>query len=248
MTFMTEIGKWPQPSTFGIVRVPTATDFAREDASVATPTQAPPWHPFYTCPHARFAARNIWVLPGAPEWWHKVLWGLLDRSWDDGECEDPEDSKQGDLRWRLFRAAGELQDKASCSLVLVPPPRTEPPPDFVSRNIFLTKYLRIHGTLPLDTFARCHFTQELYRMTWGWEPRCSYEVELDEDYYEENPLPYGNWTTPDGKNFCCAWYDDCPPCEDSIRGTRMPGGGSWHEEDDDGFGLGHPDADDFVHY
>ena len=29
--------------TFGVVRVPTATDFAREDASVATPTQAPPW-------------------------------------------------------------------------------------------------------------------------------------------------------------------------------------------------------------
>ena len=29
--------------TFGVVRVPTATDSAREDASVATPTQAPPW-------------------------------------------------------------------------------------------------------------------------------------------------------------------------------------------------------------
>ena len=67
-------------------------------------------------------------------------------------------------------------------------------------------------------------------------------------YYEENPLPYDNWTTPDGKNFFCEWYDDCPPCEDSIRGPRMPGGGSWQEQDADGFGLGHPDADDFVHY
>ena len=165
--------------------------------------------------------------------------------WDGQEYEDPADSKQGDLRWRLFRAAGELRDKDGCSLVLVPPPRTEPPPDFVNRNIFLTKYLRIHGTIPLDTFARCHFTQELYRMTWGWEPRCSYEVEPD----DENPSPlYGNWETPDGKRFFCEWYDDCPPCEDSIRGPRMPGGGSWHEEDADGFGLGHPDADDFVHY
>ena len=67
-------------------------------------------------------------------------------------------------------------------------------------------------------------------------------------YYEENPLPYGNWTTHDGKNFFCEWYDDCPPCKDSIRGPRLPGGGSWQEEDEDGLGLGHPDADDFVHY
>ena len=44
------------------------------------------------------------------------------------------------------------------------------------------------------------------------------------------------------------WCDDCPPCRDSIRGPRLHGGGSWHEEEDDGFGLGHPDADDFVHY
>jgi hypothetical protein len=85
-------------------------------------------------------------------------------------------------------------------------------------------------------------------MAWGWEPRCSYEEELDDDYYEENPLPYGNWTTPDDKNFFCEWYDDCPPCKDSIRGPRLPGGGSWLEEDDDGLGLCHPDADDFVHY
>jgi hypothetical protein len=232
--------------TFGIVRVPTATDFAREDAVVATPTQAPPWHPFYTCPHARFAARNIWALPGAPEWWHQASWQMgRGGEWDEQEYEDPADSKQGDLRWRLFRAAGEPQDKAGCSLVLVPPPPTEPPPDFVNRDIFLTKYLRIHGTIPLDTFARCHFTQELYRMTWGWEPRCSYEVEPD----DENPSPlYGNWATPDGMCFFCEWYDDCPPCEDSIRGPRLPGGGSWYEQDADGFGLGHPDADDFVHY
>ena len=66
--------------------------------------------------------------------------------------------------------------------------------------------------------------------------------------YEENPLPYGNWTTHDGNNFFCEWYDDCPPCKDSIRGPRLPGGGSWQEEDEDGLGLGHPDADDFVHY
>ena len=159
------------------------------------------------------------------------------------------DSQQGDLRWRLFRAAGELQDKASCSLVMVPPPRTEPPPDFANR-IFLTTYFRIQGKLPLDTFARCHFTQELYRLAWSCEPRCSFAVERDEDYYEENPLLYGNWTAHDGKNFFCEWYDDCPPCRDSIRGPRLPGGGSWHEEEDDGFGLGYcyPDADDFVHY
>jgi hypothetical protein len=73
--------------------------------------------------------------------------------------------------------------------------------------------------------------------------------EVDSD--DENPYPYGNWATPDG-NFFCEWYDGCPPCEDSIRGPRMPGGGFWQvsqqEEDADGFGLGHPDADDFVHY
>jgi len=93
-------------------------------------------------------------------------------------------------------------------------------------------------------FAR-EDASELYRMTWGWEPRCSYEVDPD----DENPFPlYGNWATPDGKCFFCEWYDDCPPCEDSIRGPRMPGGGSWQEQDADGFGLGHPDADDFVHY
>ena len=33
---------------------------------------------------------------------------------------------------------------------------------------------------------------------------------------------------------------------DSIRGPCLPGGGSWYEQDADGFGLGHPDADDFV--
>ena len=75
--------------------------------------------------------------------------------------------------------------------------------------------------------------------------RCSYEVEPD----DENPFPlYGNWETPDGKCFFCEWYDDCPPCEDSIRGPCLPGGGSWYEQDADGFGLGHPNADDFVHY
>ena len=143
--------------------------------------------------------------------------------------------------------------KAGCSLELVPPPLTEPPPDFVNRDIFLTKYLRIHGKLPLDTFARCHFAQELYRMRWSWEPRCSceededVEVDSDDDPYEVSRL-FGNWETPDGNNFFCEWYDDCPPCKDSIRGPRLPGGGSWQEEDDDGLGLGHPDADDSVHY
>jgi hypothetical protein len=118
--------------------------------------------------------------------------------------------------------------------MLVPPlRRTEPPPDFIQRNIFLTKYLRIHGAIPLDTFARCHFTQELYRMKWGWEARCSYEVDPD----DENPFPrYGNWVTPDGKHFFCEWYDDCPPCEDSIRGPCPPGGGDWDGHDGDGLG------------
>ena len=186
------------------------------------------------------------------------MWGL-EREWHGRLYEDPEDSRQGDLRWRLFRAAGELRDKAGCSLMLVPPPRTEPPPDFVQRNIFLTKYLRIRGTIPLDTFARCHFTQELYRMKWGWEARCSYEwtwttrtpwwtwttrtpsrVDLD----DESPFPlYGNWEMPDGKRFFCEWYVDCPPCEDSIRGPCPPGGGDWDGQDADG--LGHPDVDDF---
>jgi hypothetical protein len=119
---------------------------------------------------------------------------------------------------------------------------------FVNRDIFLTKYLRIHGTLPLDTFARCHFAQELYRMRWSWEPRCSYEEEVDVEVDSDDENPCGNWETPDGNNFFCEWYDDCPPCSASIRGPRLPGGGSWHEEDDDGLGLGHPDAVDFVHY
>ena len=127
------------------------------------------------------------------------------------------------------------------------------------RNIFLTKYLRIHGAIPLDTIARCHFTQELYRMKWGWEARCSYEwtwttrtpwwtwttrtpsrVDLD----DESPFPlYGNWEMPDGKRFFCEWYVDCPPCEDSIRGPCPPGGGDWDGQYADG--LGHPDVDDF---
>ena len=76
------------------------------------------------------------------------------------------------------------------------------------------------------------------------------DVEVDSD--DENPYEvsrlFGNWATPDGNNFFCEWYDDCPPCSASIRGPRLPGGGSWHEEDDDGLGLGHPDAVDFVHY
>ena len=77
-------------------------------------------------------------------------------------------------------------------------------------------------------------------MKWGWEARCSYEVEPD----DENPFPlYGNWETPDGKRFFCEWYDDCPPCEDSIRGPCPPGGGAWYGQDADG--LGHPDVDDF---
>ena len=40
-------------------------------------------------------------------------------------------------------------------------------------------------------FAR-EDASELYRMTWGWEPRCSYEVDPD----DENPFPlYGNFET-----------------------------------------------------
>ena len=65
--------------------------------------------------------------------------------------------------------------------------------------------------------------------------RCSYEVEPD----DENPFPlYGNWETPDGKRFFCEWYDDCPPCEDSIRGPRPPSYDDWD-------GMGCPDDDDF---
>ena len=92
-------------------------------------------------------------------------------------------------------------------------------------------------------------------MRWSWEPRCSYEeagdeeVDSDDDPYEVSRL-FGNWKTPDGNTFFCEWCDACPPCRDSIRGPCLPGGGFWHEEEDDGFGLGYcyPDADDFVHY
>ena len=171
------------------------------------------------------------------------MWGLGRDCDGRPPSEDRADDKQGDLRWRLFRAAGELQDKAGCSPMLVPPLRTEPPPDPVQRNIFLTTYLRIHGAIPLDTFARCHFTQELYRMKWVWEARCSFEVDAD----DENPLPcYGNWETPDGKRFLCKWEDDCPPCEDSIRGPRSPGADNWDGQDGDG--MGYPDDDDFAFY
>ena len=66
---------------------------------------------------------------------------------------------------------------------------------------------------------------------------------MDSD--DENPLRmyevsrlFGNWETPDGNNFFCEWYDDCPPCEDSIRGpcvcqvavpgmSRMPTASAW---------------------
>ena len=34
----------------------------------------------------------------------------------------------------------------------------------------------------------------------------------------------------------------------SRQGWYLPAVSDWQEEDDDGFGLGHPDADDFVHY
>ena len=95
---------WKEASarTFGIVRVPTATDFARED-SAGEPTWEPQCHPFYSCPHDLSAARNIWVLPAAPAWWHQVLWGLQ-REWDGREslrlspCRNP-----GEPPTRLFK-------------------------------------------------------------------------------------------------------------------------------------------------
>ena len=67
-------------------------------------------------------------------------------------------------------------------------------------------------------------------------PTCSYEVEGD----DANPIPrYGNWPsnweTPDDKRFFCQWKDDCPPCEDSLRGPCPHGDDEWEDGiDDDG--------------
>ena len=86
-------------------------------------------------------------------------------------------------------------------------------------------YLRIDGAITLDKFARCHFTQELYRMKWAWEVRCT----LEECDTVPNPL-YGNWETPDGKRFFCQWTDECPPCEDSLRSPCPHGDDAWEDD------------------
>ena len=100
---------------------------------------------------------------------------------------DTADDLQGDLRWRLFRAAGELKSViTSCSLTLVPPSIKEPLSDFVNIEFFLSPYIQIIGHL---------------RTQWEWEAICTIrELPI--------PNPYercGNWETAYGKRIlrCC---------------------------------------------
>ena len=65
-------------------------------------------------------------------------------------------------------------------------------------------------------------------------------------------LPPGSEVAPDNKRFFCKWKDDCPPCEDSIRGVQ-PGPASdddWDMQDPDGDGTGFccPDDLDLFYY
>ena len=74
----------------------------------------------FTSWHRRF---EKWQLESdrkyaAPEWWHDALWNL--GRYVDGlagaASSDAADDSQGDLRWRFFRAAGELKSITGCSL------------------------------------------------------------------------------------------------------------------------------------
>ena len=71
-------------------------------------------------------------------------------------------------------------------------------------------------------------------MTWGWEPRCSYEVEPD----DENPFPLcGNWETPDaGVSSASGTMTALPAkilsaarvCPVAVPGmSRMPTASAW---------------------
>ena len=194
---------------YGICRVPTVTDFLRqgmEEDDKAWP------HPFFSCPTALGNAHNIWVLPAAPKWWHDALWklgpGPPSTVGPEGDLEDA-DPLQGDVRWRLYRAAGELKSITGCSIMLVPPPIGTPPPDFVHSTLCLSSYIKIIGDVSLDRFARCHCTQELLRM------------QLDEMPVTSPYQRHGNWENADGLRFFCQWVDACPPCEDALRGAFL---------------------------
>ena len=111
--------EWQEDSArfFGICRIPTETHFLRQDMQ-GDLNQNIMHHPFYSSPTAIADARNIWVLPAAPPWWHDALW-KLGRNVDGfagAASSDAADDSQGDLRWRFFRAAGELKSITGCSL------------------------------------------------------------------------------------------------------------------------------------
>jgi hypothetical protein len=195
---------------YGICRVPTDTDFLREEME-GDLTQPIEPHPFYSCPLTVGQARNVWVLPAAPAWWHDALWKLGPGP---GDGDDQADLLQGDLRWRLYRAAGELKSITGCSLKLVPPPILALPPDFVNGKIRLSQYIQILGTPTFDVFAQCHCTQELLRMQWEWE-------EIPQLPALSPHQRYGNWETADGRYFRCQWVDTCPPCAEALRGTLL---------------------------
>jgi hypothetical protein len=75
----------------------------------------------------------------------------------------------------------------------------------VHTEFFLSQYIKILGarTLSLATFARCHCTQELFRMKWACAPRNSWALKATEQ--ELTVSPHGNWETADGKRFFCQW-------------------------------------------
>ena len=142
-------GEWQEASarTWGICRTPTKTDFLRQtwEGSPGDPTNH---HPFYSCPTAIADAQNIWILPAASDWWHDALLQLgeditAETYADFRQASDGRDNRQGDLRWRLFRAARELKSIRGCTLTLVPPSLQEPPPDFVHTEFFLSPYIKI---------------------------------------------------------------------------------------------------------
>ena len=63
--------------TYGICRIPTDTDFTREIIARSSDTSSQAkQHPFYMCSYVVGDAENIWILPGAPSWWHDDMWRL----------------------------------------------------------------------------------------------------------------------------------------------------------------------------
>jgi hypothetical protein len=110
---------------FGLCRVPPAWEFDDMDcaANIA--------HPFFTCPLDKLDARNIWVVPAAPNWYQDMmLTDVLDPA-------DPQGSRTCCLRRLIYSAAVELASLVPAASVLrfrppAPGGPTLPQPDGVT--------------------------------------------------------------------------------------------------------------------